>query len=105
MTSHVVVRVGQPRESTPLDEFVSARWGLHTRWLGRTLYIPNTHPTWPLHDAELVEFSDGLMGSVGLPELADRRPDQPRGRPGVHTEFGFPGSARRVRSTIPGIPR
>ena len=105
VTSKVVVRVGAPREATPLDEFLSARWGLHTRWLGRTLYIPNTHPTWPLQDAELVEFDDGLMASVGLPELRERQPDHLAFSPGVHTEFGFPSSARRVRSTIPGIPR
>ncbi|CUR54843.1 conserved hypothetical protein [metagenome] len=105
VTSHVVVRVGARRASTPLDEFVSARWGLHTRWLGRTLYIPNSHPTWPLHDVELVDFSDGLMASVGLPELQERAPDHLAFSPGVHTEFGFPGSARRVRSTIPDIPR
>src|SRR3954468_13205921 len=30
--SHVVVRVGARRESTELDEFVSARWGLHVHW-------------------------------------------------------------------------
>src|SRR5690349_6152152 len=27
--SHIVVRAGAPRQPTPLDEFVSARWGLH----------------------------------------------------------------------------
>src|SRR4051794_17429105 len=37
--SEVQVRVGAARTSTPLDEFVSARWGLHVRWAGRTLYI------------------------------------------------------------------
>lgn len=104
-SSHVVVRVGTERAASPLDEFVSARWGLHTRWLGRTLYIPNTHPTWPLHNAELVEFSDGLMASVGLPDLQERAPDHVAFSPGVHTEFGFPGSARRVRWTIQDIPR
>ncbi len=93
--SRVAVRVGVPRESTALDHFVSARWGLHTQWpklpgLGRTLYIPNEHEPWPLQDAELLEFEDQLMASVGLPELAARPPDHIAFSPGVHTEFAFP---------------
>ena len=52
---------------TDLDHFLSARWGLHTRWAGRTLYVPNTHEPWPVHDAEVVELDDDLMASVGLP--------------------------------------
>lgn len=98
--SRIAVRVGAPRESTELDHFVSARWGLHTQgpklpalglsgW-AQTLYIPNQHEPWPLHDAELIEFDDQLMASVGLPELASRPPDHLAFSPGVHTEFGFP---------------
>src|SRR3954454_23454948 len=41
--SHVVVRAGARRVSTELDDFVSARWGLHVRWWGRRLYVPNRH--------------------------------------------------------------
>ncbi len=97
VTSRFVVRVGAPRQAGALDEFVTARWGLHTRWLGRTLYIPNEHPPWPLHDAELLELDDGLMASVGLPGLSERPPDHVAFSPGVHTEFGFPGDAARPR--------
>ena len=71
--SRVVVRAGEPRAATPLDEFVSARWGLHVRWWGRTLYVANQHEPWPVHDAEVLELDDGLLGSVGLGELAGRR--------------------------------
>jgi uncharacterized protein YqjF (DUF2071 family) len=97
-SSHVVVRAGAARESTELDHFVSARWGLHTRWGGRTLYIPNRHEPWPVHDAEVLALDDGLMASVGLPGLADRPPDHVGFSPGVRTEFGFPTDARRPRS-------
>jgi uncharacterized protein len=100
VTSAVTVRQGSPRAPSELDHFVSARWGLHTRWptltgpmvggLSRTRYIPNRHEPWPLHDAELIDFDDDLMASVGLPELAARPPDQIAFSPGVHTEFGFP---------------
>jgi uncharacterized protein YqjF (DUF2071 family) len=92
-----VVRAGDPRPNTPLDDFVSARWGLHVRWFGRTLYVPNTHDRWPIHDAEVLELDDGLLGSVGLGELARRPPDHVAFSPGVHTEFGFPGDARHPR--------
>ena len=96
-SSHVVVRAGAARTSTELDHFLSARWGLHTRWGGRTLYVPNQHEPWPVHDAEVLALDDGLMASVGLPGLADRRPDHVGFSPGVHTDFGFPVDARRGR--------
>jgi uncharacterized protein YqjF (DUF2071 family) len=96
-TSHIEVRVGERRTSTVLDDFVSARWGLHVGRWGRTWYVPNQHETWPVHDAEVIGLNDGLLASVGFPELAARRPDHVAFSPGVHTEFGFPGSAARRR--------
>lgn len=93
-SSHIVVRPGAPRVPTDLDHFLSARWGLHTRWWGRTLYVPNHHEPWPIHDAEVVVLEDGLMASVGLPGLAGRAPDHVGFSPGVHTVFGFPVDAR-----------
>jgi uncharacterized protein YqjF (DUF2071 family) len=99
-SSHVSIRVGAPRDSTELDTFLSARWGLHVRWAGRTLHVPNTHGPWPLRDAEVVRLDDGLLGSVGLGELAGRAPDHVAFSDGVHTEFGFPRDARRPR-TVP----
>ena len=95
--SHVVIRVGARRESTRLDEFLSARWGLHVRWWRRTSYVPNRHEPWPVHDAEVLALDDGLMGSVGLPDLAARPPDHVAFSPGVHTDFGLPGDATRPR--------
>lgn len=97
--SRVVVRVGGRREPTELDHFVSARWGLHTRSLGRLRYVPNRHERWPLHDAELVALDDALLGSVGLGELAARPPDHVAFSPGVHTEFGLAVDAREPRRT------
>ena len=64
-SSHVVVRAGAPRERTPLDDFLSARWGLHVRWGGRTLHVPNAHGPWPLRDAELLALDDGLLARWG----------------------------------------
>jgi uncharacterized protein YqjF (DUF2071 family) len=96
-SSHVVVRADARRESTELDDFLSARWGLHVHQWGRTLYVPNQHEPWPMHDAEVLALDDGLMASVGLPELARRAPDHVGFSPGVVTEFGLPGDARRAR--------
>src|SRR4051812_41699023 len=95
--SHVVVRAGARRRSTELDVFVSARWGLHVRWWGRTLYVPNRHEAWRVHDAELLTLDDGLLASVGLPALTARPPDHVAFSPGVRTHFGFPGGAARPR--------
>lgn len=95
--SHVSVRVGAPRRSTELDEFLSARWGLHVRWWGRTLYVPNQHEVWPVHDADLLALDDDLMASVGLPGLAGRPPDHVAFSPGVFTRFAFPTDATHPR--------
>jgi uncharacterized protein YqjF (DUF2071 family) len=96
-TSHVVIRAGARRPRTALDDFLSARWGLHVRWWGRTLYVPNRHEPWPVHDAEALALDDRLMASVGLPDLAVRPPDHVAFSPGVRTEFGFPRDAARPR--------
>ncbi|MFW5468576.1 YqjF family protein [Knoellia sp. CPCC 206435] len=97
VSSHVAIRTGAVRESTELDHFLSARWGLHVRYAGRTLYVPNRHEVWPVHDAEVLALDDQLMASVGLPDLAGRTPDHVGFSPGVRTEFGFPTDARHPR--------
>ena len=93
----ITVRVGEPRAATPLDDFLSCRWGLHVRWWGRTLHVPNVHEPWPLRAAEVVHLDDELMASVGLPGLAERPPDHVAFSEGVHTVFGPPHDARRPR--------
>jgi uncharacterized protein YqjF (DUF2071 family) len=96
-SSRIVVRAGARRQSSELDHFLSARWGLHVHWWGRTLYVPNHHEAWPVHDAELLELDDGLVASAGLPGLTNRPPDHLGFSPGVHTVFGVPGDATRPR--------
>src|SRR4051795_3156772 len=93
VTSHVSVRIGAPRSATPLDEFLSARWGLHVERFGRTSYVPNSHPAWAVRDAEVLELDDGLVRAAGLGDLASRQPDHVAFSDGVHTEFGIPRSA------------
>jgi uncharacterized protein YqjF (DUF2071 family) len=92
------VRPGRPiTRPDPLAEFLTNRWGLHVRHAGRTLYLPNEHGRWPLHEAELTRLDDTLLAAAGLPGLADRTPDSVLWSPGVEVAFGAPFDARRPR--------
>lgn len=102
VTLDLAVEVGPPRESTALDRFLSARWGLHTRLAGRTRYIPNQHEPWPLHSARLLHLRGNLLARAGLGGLGERPPDHVAFSPGVHTEFGLP---LREAATAPGRGR
>ena len=75
---------------TELEHFVTARFGLHTRVLGRTWWVPNTHEAWPLHRAELVSLDDTLVTAAGLPDLSRTPPTSVLWSPGTYTEFGAP---------------
>jgi uncharacterized protein YqjF (DUF2071 family) len=89
-TNRMTVRVGAPIEApTPVEHFVTARWGLHTRAWGRTLHLPNQHPRWPLHRAELLELDDSLVSSTGLPG-PQGPPVSVLYSPGVPVAFGGP---------------
>ena len=81
------LRVGSVIDDvSELDAFLTARWGLHASWYGRTIYLPNVHETWPLQRAELLALEDPIDG--GLLSAAGFRVD---GAP-VSTLY-----ARRVR--------
>lgn len=88
--SRVVLRPGGPAAAGDLEHFLTARWGLHVAHLGRTWYVPNEHPAWPLRTAEVVELDDGLRASVGLGGLAGRAPDHVLFSDGVPVSFGLP---------------
>lgn len=89
--SRVVIRPGAHiQDPDPLALFLTSRWGLHTSWLGRTLYVPNEHPPWPLHQATVVELDDHLLAAAGFADLGNRAPDSVLYSPGVYTIFGMP---------------
>ncbi|HYP45066.1 MAG TPA: DUF2071 domain-containing protein [Propionibacteriaceae bacterium] len=93
--NRLVARVGAEVVSDePLANFLTARWGLHTRRLGRTLYLPNTHDSWPLLRAEVLELDDDLLEVAGFPGVAARAPDSVLFSPGVRTQFGAPAWRR-----------
>jgi uncharacterized protein YqjF (DUF2071 family) len=88
----MTVRVGEPiAEPSPLEHFVTARWGLHTRAWGRTLHLPNDHPQWPLHRATLEHLDGTLVTAAGLPVPAGP-PASVLYSPGVPVVFGAPGA-------------
>jgi uncharacterized protein YqjF (DUF2071 family) len=98
----VGVRPGRPiPRPDALADFLTNRWGLHVRHLGRTLYLPNEHGPWPLHEAELTRLDDTLLAAAGLPGLADRPPDSVLWSPGVEVTFGAPIDAHRPRRDAP----
>lgn len=88
--SYIRVKVGQRvREPSAAEHFMTARWGLHYAPLGRTLYLPNEHPRWPLYRADLLELRENLVAAAGLPEPAGP-PDSVLYSPGVPVRFGPP---------------
>ncbi|WP_439679712.1 YqjF family protein [Embleya sp. MST-111070] len=86
----VEVRVGAPvTEPGPLEHFLTARWGLHTSVAGRTLYLPNAHPQWSLHHAEVLHLDENLIAAAGLPNITGA-PTSALYSPGVPVRFGPP---------------
>jgi uncharacterized protein YqjF (DUF2071 family) len=100
--SRLEVQVGDEMADGALERFLTARWGLHVRRLGRTWYLPNAHPAWSLRRAELVCYEDGgLLASVGLGELQGRAPEHVMFSRGVRAWFGRPVQAATPRSLSP----
>ncbi|MFI8003114.1 YqjF family protein [Streptomyces sp. NPDC086010] len=88
--SRIVVRTGDRiRTPSALEHFVTARWGMHSTFRGRTMYLPNAHPRWPLHRAYLVECDEDLVTAAGLPAPAGQ-PQSVLYSPGVRVRFGRP---------------
>jgi uncharacterized protein YqjF (DUF2071 family) len=88
LRSKLTVRVRQMIEPSPLEIWLTARWGAHTRKAGCTWWIPNEHVQWPLHAAEIVELDDDLLAASDVPTVGGHL--RPMFSPGVHARFGRP---------------
>jgi uncharacterized protein len=84
----LTVRVGDEVEPTPLEIWLTARWGAHTRKAGRTWWVPNEHWQWPLHSAEVVELRDELLAASAVTPAGDCL--RALHSPGVRARFGRP---------------
>ncbi|SEB21577.1 MULTISPECIES: DUF2071 domain-containing protein [unclassified Mycobacterium] len=88
----VELAIGAPVDPTPLEVWLTARWGAHTRKAGRTWWVPNEHPTWPLRRAEVVELTDDLVPASGVVPVGP--PLRALFSPGVQARFGRPTALR-----------
>lgn len=88
LRSLLTVQIGDAVEPTPLEIWLTARWGAHTRKAGRTWWVPNEHTQWPLRAAEIVEIDDDLMAAAGIEVGQDRL--RALFSSGVQARFGRP---------------
>jgi uncharacterized protein YqjF (DUF2071 family) len=86
--SRLTIRIGDEVQLTPLEIWLTARWGAHTLKAGRTWWVPNEHGPWPLRAAEIVELDDDLLFASGVAPAGE--PLRALFSPGVHTRFGRP---------------
>ncbi len=86
--SRLTVRVGEPVEPTPLELWLTARWGAHTRKAGRTWWVPNEHGPWPVRAAEVVDLDDELVAGAGVRTAGESL--RALYSPSMRTRFGRP---------------
>lgn len=86
MSVRIGERISRPTE---LEHFLTARWGMHNTFFGRPVYLPNDHPRWPLHRAELTECDEDLLTAAGLPSPSGE-PVSVLYSPGVPVRFSRP---------------
>lgn len=87
-TSALRLRVGEPTELTPLEVFLTSRWGMHSRAGSRAMWVPNRHGPWPVHAAEVLQLDDDLVAAAGVTPAGPML--RPLWTPGVHAQFAGP---------------
>ncbi len=95
LRSRLTVRIGDEVAPTPLETWLTARWGAHTRKAGRTWWMPNEHGPWPLRAADVIELDDELLAAAGVAVAGQRL--RALFSPGVHTRFGRPVEVKQVK--------
>ncbi|HEU4667861.1 MAG TPA: DUF2071 domain-containing protein [Arthrobacter sp.] len=87
-SSFAVVPQAGAAVDDPLSVFLTARFGMHGTFRGRSIYIPNAHEPWPLYSARLHHLKDDLVASAGI--SVGGPPESVLFSPGVRTQFGRP---------------
>jgi uncharacterized protein len=92
----VEIRIGDPItvEEDSLTAFLTARWALGSTFFSRLLWAEIDHPSWPLHNAELLRCDETVLAPAGLP--APLSPPTALWSPGVEVRIARPGLASRV---------
>jgi uncharacterized protein YqjF (DUF2071 family) len=88
LRSRLTVGVGDVVEPTPLEVWLTARWGAHTRKAGRTWWVPNEHDPWPLCAADIIEFDSDLVEAAGITTTGECL--RALHSTGMHARFGRP---------------
>ena len=88
LRSTVVVRPGAPIEPDARQQWLTARWGLHSLLGGRSVWIPNEHDAWPLQSADVIRLDDDLLAASGIVPAGEAIPAMYSR--GVRTRFGRP---------------
>lgn len=65
-TTRVTIEAGPVVEPTPLDVFLTARWGTVAEWRGQLRHHPVDHPPWTLRAATIIELGDTAVTACGL---------------------------------------
>lgn len=93
VSSVMSVHRGAPiSDPTPLEAFLTARWGLYTQLGSRLAFAPVEHEPWPLRQASVDELLDNLVAAAGyeVPNLAPLV----HYSEGVEVRIGFPREVR-----------
>ncbi len=86
--SRLTVTIGDAVQPTPLEIWLTARWGAHAHKAGRTWWVPMEHEPWPLRGAEILELDDELVDAGSVRPAGERL--RALFSPGVRTRFGRP---------------
>ncbi len=65
-STRLIIDAGPVIEPTPLDDFLTARWGTVAVWRGQLRHHPVDHPAWTLRAATMVELDDTAITAAGL---------------------------------------
>ena len=103
----ITVEIGAPLpDPDGLTLFLTERYRLYTRLLGRLAVASVEHAPWPLHRAKLVGLHETVRRAAGLPGRDE--PSLVHWSPGVQARIGWPhrpphprASARRAQRHMP----
>lgn len=73
---------------TPLERFLTSRWGLYTQSGSRLAYAPVEHVPWPLERATVSYLHDELVAAAGY--TVGDQPPVAHYSPGVEVRIGLP---------------